>query len=353
MIISALRQQTMYNRLLLSCYDNTSPSTSSKPSSQITVDVTLQPGTSTEFVFAHPELSQLCVLNMEVVSHNGNVPHIRSPLMIEVSSNDTQKTSVLCGIASKYLSVPLTMHGILRILTHHHKNNIKPIKPKLEPKETPMISSDLDLTAMKVESPPPMTVTPSVVKCEPMSALSEYSASTSDVTPMLTPPPMSQGHMPPMSSPFGPDSLKPIPSPPDIIAQKRKRPVGCDGDEALLKKPTKLVKICDSVVPSIPVLSPMSGLSNNTIRHPMRPIGPPSLKPAPIHSSSPQAGLGIIPCLSPAPRMTRAPNQSGVPALQSSVPNLQSSVPVLQAGIQMKSESGEHEQGGEGNDSSS
>ena len=50
------------------------------------------------------------------------------------------------------------------------------------------------------------------------------------------------------------------------------------------------------------------------------------------------------------PRMTRAPNQSGVPTLQSGVPSLQSPVPTLQAGMQMKSEPVEHEMGGEGND---
>ena len=235
-------------------------------------------------------------------SQTGISSQIRSAPVVEVTTTDTQKTAVLSSIASKYLSVPLTLHGILRILTHHHKNNIKPVKPKQEPKESSVMTSDYDLGTVKVASPPPITVTPSAVKCEPMSSLSEYTPAPPDVGPMLTPPPMSQGHMPPMSSPFEPDSLKTIPSPPDIIAQKRKRPVGCDGDEALLKKPTKLVKICDSVVPSIPVLSPMSGLSNNNIKHPMRPIGTPSLKFAPIHSSSPQGGLGIIPCLSPAPQ---------------------------------------------------
>ena len=349
-IISTLRQQTLYNRLLLSCHDNptiTKSTTTPSSDSKITVDVTLQPGSSMEFVFAHPEQAQLCVMNVDVNAppQTGNMSQTRSQTVVEVSSVDTQKTGVLSNIASKYISIPLTLHSLLRILSHHYKNNIKPTKFKQEP---PLMSTDYDLTAVKVASSPP-PITPSVVKCEPMSSLSEYAPAPPDVGPMLTPPPMSQGHMPSMSSPFGPDSLKSIPSPPDIIAQKRKRPVGCDGDEALLKKPTKLVKICDSVVPSIPVLSPMSGLSN-TIRHPMRPIGPPSLKPAPIHSSSPQAGLGIIPCLSPAPRMTRAPNQSGVPTLQSGVPSLQSSVPTLQAGMSIKSEPGDHDQGGEGND---
>ena len=350
-IINMLRQQTVYNRLILSCHDNLPTTTTPccHNTNQTTVDITLQPGSSIEFVFAHPELPQLCVMNMEILSQTTSSSQttfssqIRSQTVVNVSTSDTQKTSVLSGIASRYLSVPLTLHGILRILTHHHKNNIKPVKPKHEPKESPVISSDYDMSSVKVASPPP--ITPTVVKCEPMSSLSEYTPVPTDVGPMLTPPPMSQGHMPNMSSPFGPDSLKTIPSPPDIIAQKRKRPVGCDGDEALLKKPTKLVKICDSVVPSIPVLSPMSGLSNNTIRHPMRPIGPPSLKPAPIHSSSPQGGLGVIPCLSPAPRMPPR-----MPALQSSVPSLQSPVPALQAGIQIKSES-DHDQGGEGNDS--
>ncbi|KAL5268239.1 hypothetical protein ACHWQZ_G002189 [Mnemiopsis leidyi] len=355
-IISTLRQQTVYNRLLLSCHDKPTPvkpttiSSSPTPKSsshpKITVDITLQPGSSMEFVFAHPEQAQLCVMNIDVsVPQTSNLTQTRSQTVVEVSTVDTLKTGILSNVASKYLSVPLTLHSLLRILSHHHKNNIKPVKFKQEP---PFMSTDYDLGVVKVASSPP-PITPSVVKCEPMSSLSEYTPAPPDVGPMPTPPPMSQGHMPSMSSPFGPDSLKPIPSPPDIIAQKRKRPVGCDGDEALLKKPTKLVKICDSVVPSIPVLSPMGGLSN-TIRHPMRPIGPPSLKPAPIHSSSPQTGLGIIPCLSPAPRMTRAPNQSGVPTLQSGVPSLQSSVPTLQAGMSIKSEQGDHELGGEGND---
>lgn len=333
-IIGVLRQQTIFNRLLLSCYSNRSVTPSNQPtpsSPQTTVDVTLEPGNSAEFVFAHPCAVQLCVMNVNIVP-----PHAtKHQVTVEVSSTDTQKTSVLNTVLNKFLSVPLTLHGLLRILTHHHKNNIKPVKVKQEVKDIAAMSLDLS----KVSSPPSMTLTSSVVKCE---------LPNTDVGPRLTPPPMSQGHMHTMPSPFAPDSMKTLPSPPDIIAQKRKRPVGCDQDDAMLKKPTKLVKICDSVVPSIPVLSPMGGLSN--IRHPMRPIGPPSLKPAPIHSSSsPQGGLGIIPCLSPAPRMTRAPNQSGVPGLQTGVPNLQSQVPVLQSGIGMKSDL-DHDQSGEGSD---
>ena len=369
-IITAVRQQMTYNRILLSCHqpgtyngsqhkdnnvisplDNTRPlgnintrslGNSSKTTGphdnttrQITVDITLQPGDTMEAVFAHPAEPRLCVLNVEV-----------GPLSVTVNTCDTLKCALLGSVGTKYLSLPLTLHALLRILVHHHKHNIKPVKLKVEEDEPEMsnvydfISSSSVLT--KVSSPPEMSVPPSITPlCLDTASLKPEIDFPPEVTPMLTPPPMSQQPMPGMpgmSSPFGTDShLGTLPSPPDIIAQKRKRPlVMADSDEALLKKPTKLVKICESSVPNIPVLSPMSSLSN--IRHTMRPIGPPSLKPAPIHSSPPQGGMGTIPCLSPAPHMIRAP--MGVPPLQGgsslqggSVPTLQSSVQSLQGNV--------------------
>lgn len=267
-----------------------------------TVDITLQPGDSLELVFAHPDQPQLCVLNLDMADQ-----------VVVASTTDTLKTGVLSSIASKYLSVPLVLHGLLRILSHHFKHQINPAVARPEVRETP--GFDLESIPLPSPGPPTVTLATSAIKLEPPS-----SAPPELGTPMLSDPPPMSHSMPAMSSPFGPDSMKTLPSPPDIIAQKRKRPVGCDSDEGMLKK----VKICDSnIPPNIPSLSPMSGLSNANIRHQM--IGPPSLKPAPIHSSSAGgSGMGNIPCLSPAPPMIRAPIQNKVPNLQNAgVPNLQ------------------------------
>jgi len=94
-----------------------------------------------------------------------------------------------------------------------------------------------------------------------------------------------------------------------------------------MKKPAKLVKMGEP--PGIPSLSPaMGGMAPRLMRPVGPPVGPPTLKPAPIHNvgvggGGPGPRGANIPCLSPAPRMLRAPMQQHMVAPNLTAPQLQ------------------------------
>ena len=112
------------NTLILSCKyksqhsnENSSPSnTKTSPSptpDRITVDISLVSGDSIECMFAHPRLPTLSVVTFDI-----------APSSISILTADTLKRGALEKVCSRFYSIPLTLHGLLRILVHHHEKGV-------------------------------------------------------------------------------------------------------------------------------------------------------------------------------------------------------------------------------------
>eukprot|EP00116_Pleurobrachia_bachei_P000778 sb/3461040/ len=121
-IVDALRQQELINTLILSCKyksdrsnENSSPSnTKTTPTpDRITVDISLVSGDSIECMFAHPRIPTLSVVTFDI-----------APSSVSVLTADTLKRGALEKVCSRFFSIPLTLHGLLRILVHHHEKGV-------------------------------------------------------------------------------------------------------------------------------------------------------------------------------------------------------------------------------------